>query len=150
MDLDLILACAHHLAVFALVVLLAMEFALLRPGLTPEALRRLGAIDIGFGLSAGIVLIVGFARVSLGATPSSYYFSNPVFWAKLNLFLVVGLLSIPPTLRILAWRRALASDPDFAPEAGEIGRLRKYLHAELFVLFLIPVAAAAMARGYGG
>ena len=35
---DLILAILHHLAIACLIVLLGFEFALLRPGITPENL----------------------------------------------------------------------------------------------------------------
>ena len=65
------------------------------------------------------------------------------------LFLVVGLLSIPPTLRYLAWRRQARADAAFRPEISEIARVRAYLRAEAVFFLAIPVAAAAMARGYG-
>lgn len=149
MDLDLILASAHHLAVFALVVLLAVEFAILRPGLSPAVLKRLGGIDGAYGMCALLVLIIGFARVFSGSAGSGYYLTNWVFWTKIGLFVIVGLLSIVPTIRILAWRKALAADPGFVPADAEVRGLRRYLHAELGVLFLIPLFAAAMARGYG-
>lgn len=149
MDLDLILACAHHLAVFGLVVLLAVEFALLRPGLQPAGVKRLVGIDGAYGGMALLVLIIGFARVFMGSAGSSYYLTNWVFWTKIGLFVIVGLLSIAPTVRIMGWRKALAADPGFAPADAEVKGLRKFLHAELGVLFLIPLFAAAMARGYG-
>lgn len=149
MDLDLVLACAHHLAVFTLVVLLAVEFALLRPGLAPATLRRLGGIDGAYGATAALVLIIGFARVFFGNAGSGYYLSNWVFWTKIGLFVIVGLLSIAPTIRIMGWRKALAANPAFAPADTEVKGLRKFLHAELGLLFLIPLFAAAMARGYG-
>ena len=42
---DLLLAIAHHLLIFALVAVLAAETVLVRPGLTGNALARLGGID---------------------------------------------------------------------------------------------------------
>ena len=43
--LDLILASAHHVAVFTLVALFAAEFALLRPGLGGARVVQLARID---------------------------------------------------------------------------------------------------------
>lgn len=149
MDIDLVMACAHHLVVFALVVLLAVEFALTRPGLAAPAIRRLAGIDAAYGGMALLVLIVGFARVSMGSAGSAYYFSNWVFWTKIGLFALIGLLSILPTLRYRAWARAAKADLAFSPDAGAVRSVRRLLHAELGLLFLIPLLAAAMARGYG-
>jgi putative membrane protein len=61
----------------------------------------------------------------------------------------VGLLSIQPTIAILKWRKAAAADPAFAPSDAEVAKVRKVMLAELLVFALIPIFAAAMARGYG-
>ena len=60
-----------------------------------------------------------------------------------------ALLSIVPTMRILAWRRALKADHAFSPPPDEIRRVRHFLAYELIVFPLIPIFAAAMAMGYG-
>ncbi|MFN4208917.1 MAG: DUF2214 family protein, partial [Devosia sp.] len=54
MDSDLILAIAHHLAVFALVAVYAAEFALLRPGVSGTQIRQLGRIDAAYGGLAAV------------------------------------------------------------------------------------------------
>jgi putative membrane protein len=74
---------------------------------------------------------------------------NVFFWAKIGTFLVVGLLSIVQTVAIIRWRNALKSDAAFAPPADGIRRVRGYLWAEVALFLLLPVFAAAMARGYG-
>jgi putative membrane protein len=146
---DLILAIAHHLSVFTLAGLLVAEVVLLRPDLSPGRIRQLGAIDAAYGAVAGLVIVVGILRVIFGATGPDYYIHNWAFWLKMAAFLLVGLLSIPPTLAILGWRRRLASDPAFSPDAATIGGLRRFYIAELVAFALIPIFAAAMARGYG-
>jgi len=45
-------------------------------------------------------------------------------------------------------RRARA-DASFRPPAREIARLRRALYAEAALFALIPLCAAAVARGYG-
>jgi putative membrane protein len=145
---DLILAILHHLAIVTLIVLLAFEFALLRPGITPDNLRRVIHVDASYGAVAALVILIGVSRVIWGAKGAAFYISNPWFWAKMASFLLIGLLSIPPTLALLKWRRHAKEDASFRPGDGEIVRLRRFIHAEVALLALVVAFAAAMAR-YG-
>ena len=79
----------------------------------------------------------------------AYYAVNIFFWAKIATFVVVALLSIVPTVAIIRWRNALNSDATFVLPANAIRRVRRYLWAEAVLFLLLPVFAAAMARGYG-
>ena len=148
--LDLILASTHHLAVFILVALFAAEFALVRPGLSGPRLSQLARIDAAYGAVAGIVIIVGIIRVIFGAVGYEYSIGNQAFWGKMTAFLVMGLLTIPPTVAFRRWARAGAEQADYAPPASEISANRRFIHLQAGVLLLIPIFAAAMARGYGG
>ena len=146
---DLLLAIAHHLLVFSLAAILAIELATVRPGLTGAGLRRLGIVDLHYGLIAALILIVGFARVYMGVKGPEAYLGNWAFWAKVGAFALVGLLSAPPTIRILQWRKRARAEPGFALDAAEIKAVRPFLIAELAVFALIPIFAAMMARGIG-
>jgi putative membrane protein len=149
MDIDLILAIAHHLAVFALVAIFAVEFALIRPGLAAPAIRQLGRIDGVYGALAGVVIVVGIIRTVFAAKGWDYYAGNHMFWGKMTAFLLVGLLSVPPTLAIRRWAKGLADSASFAPPAGEIAAARRFIHLQAAFLLLVPIFAAAMARGSG-
>ena len=146
---DLILAIAHHLAVFTLVAIFAAEFALLRPGIESKRLGQLGALDGAYGAVAGLVIIVGIIRVIFGAAGWEYYVGNWVFWAKMTAFVLMGLASIPGTMAMARWRRAAKTDAGFVPEAAEVLRARRMLYVQAALLAFIPSFAAAMARGYG-
>ena len=149
LDLDLIFAILHHLAVFTLVGIMAAEFALLRPGLAGPRLALLGRIDRAYGMVAMLVVVAGFLRVYFGVSGSAYYFGNWVFWCKLGAFVLVGLLSVPGTLAIARWTKQIKALPAFEPDGKSLGIARNFLHAQLGVLVFIPIFAAAMARGYG-
>jgi putative membrane protein len=149
LEVDLVLAIAHHLLMFALLAVLVAELMLVRPALSGRRLERLGGLDLGYGAVAGLILVVGFARVFFGLKGPDYYLANVFFWLKIACFLLVGVLSVPPTRRILAWRGKAKLDPGFEPPAGEIATVRRYMHAEAVVFVLIPIFAALMAR-YGG
>lgn len=147
MDWPLLLACLHHLVVFALVGVFAAEFTLMRPGLDGPRLRQLGRLDLVYGVLAVLIIVVGVIRVLvLGA---DYYLGNHAFWGKMGIFLIVGLLSAQPTLAIRRWLKASKGVPDYVPPAAEVALSRRFVHAQALGFALIPLFAAAMAQGYG-
>lgn len=141
---DLLLALLHHLIVFALVAVLYAQYLLL--GGPPDAtrLRTVGQLDKAYaGLAAGI-LIIGFARAAHGAKGWDFYADNPVFWAKIAAFGVIGLLSAVPTVRFLRWQKQAG-----LPDAQSWHATRRWILAELLLLPLLPLLAILMARGIG-
>ena len=146
MIIDLALAITHHLLILGLIVMVSLEFAWLRPGLTGPDLARLARLDAGFGATAGLIVAVGVLRVIFGIKGYAYYLPNPWFWGKMITFLVIGLLSIPPTLAFLKWKKAQAADPGFTPADADIARLRGLVLWEIRLLALVVAFAAAMAR----
>jgi putative membrane protein len=147
---DLVLAIVHHLTVFGIASVLAAELALMRPAaMSPQTVRLLGRFDLAYGVMALAILVVGFLRVKYGAKGADFYMHNPVFWAKIGAFAVVGLISIRPTLRILAWQKRAKTDAAFVPALDEVGSLRRLMLLEIHVFALIPIFAAMMARGVG-
>ena len=149
MDIDLLLAISHHLVVFLLVAIFAAEFVLLRPGLSGSRIGQLARIDAAYGGVATLVIVVGVLRVVFGAGGWEYYVGNYAFWAKMAAFLAAGLLTIQPTIAIRRWLKATADDAAYAVPASEIAASRRYIQLQAGVLVLIPIFAAAMARGYG-
>ena len=146
---DLLLASGHHLLVFALVAMLVAEAVLLRGGVDGPVLQRLARLDAGYGMVAGLLLAVGLLRVFQGIKGYDFYLHNPWFHAKLGCFVLVGLLSILPTIRFLRWRRALKAEPGFRPALVEVASMARIVRFELALVAAIFVFAAMMAR-YGG
>lgn len=142
-------AFLHHLAAFALVATLAIEFVLIRGELTVRSARRLQLTDMIFGMSSGVVLLVGLLRVFYFEKGASYYFHSWPFLAKLVLFLGVGLLSIPPTLEFMSWRRILKQGQVPALSDARRRQLLRLMHLELAGVVGILACAALMARGVG-
>jgi putative membrane protein len=146
---DLILAIVHHLLVFTLAGILAFEIGTIGFTMKRDDILRVGTVDNWYGILAGVIIIVGFIRAIFAAKGWTYYSVNVFFWAKIATFVLIGLLSIIPTVAIMRWRSALKHDGAFAPPADAIGRVRYFLWAEAALFLLLPVFAAAMARGYG-
>lgn len=147
---DSLLAYAHFVALIGTASLLVAELLLARPTLRADALHRLRMVDGLYGGFAVLTLVTGGLRVFMGLKGSAYYLSNPVFHAKFTLFVLVGLVSILPTLRFLQWSKAAKADVAFTPPADAVQRVRRWLLIELHLLALIPLAATLMAHGITG
>ena len=146
---EVILAYAHFAAIFTMLWFLAKEWTLLRVGADRLDTTALAKADAGFGIAAGLVLITGICRVTLGAKPASFYLHNPVFHSKIGLFVLLGLLSIWPTILFIRWRKARVADPNFRIPDADWRTARRLLIVELHLVALIPLAAVIMARGIG-
>jgi putative membrane protein len=146
---DLELAIGHHIFVFTLVAIIAVEFALLRPGVSGKALADVARLDAAYGGCAILVVAIGVARVAYGAKAAEYYLSDPWFWCKMVAFAGIAGLSIVPTISLLRWQRASRIDSGFVPPAATLARTRRLIAAELALVPVVLGCAAAMAR-FGG
>jgi len=145
--MTVLFAFLHHLAAFALVAALAVEFVLIKQELTVATARKLAITDAVLGGAAGLLLLAGLARVFWFEKGAAYYFHNHAFLTKFSLFIVIGLLSIVPTVEFLSWRRALKQGQTPAVEARKLKRLRMIIHIELAAVVIILLCAAIMAKG---
>ncbi len=145
---DALLAYAHFLAILFLTAVLCAELAVYRQELAAPMARRLQRIDLFFGIAALLVIVTGIARIVFGLKGADFYLHNPIFWTKMGLFLLVGLLSIAPTVHYLRWNATLSAGADsIRDEPSTYGRIRSLLLAEIVVLAFIPLCAALMSRG---
>lgn len=150
MTLEALLAYAHLLAILTLVVFVASEAALCRSEwMNAAVVERLVTVDRIYGIAAVAVLLTGLARVFLGSKGGEWYGGNWLLWLKFGLFVLIGLMSIRPTLRFARWRRALRADGTL-PAADEVRAVRKMVMQQAHLIPLIPLAAVFLARGFGG
>ena len=140
-------AFIHHAAAFLLVAALMVELVVLRNELTTASARSVLRMDMVYGIAALVLLIAGFVRVFYTEKGAAYYFASGSFLVKLTLFIVVGLLSIYPTMQFMRWRKALREQrlPDF--DAATRRKVRMLLHIQLTLVFVIILMAIMMARG---
>jgi len=146
---DFLLASTHHLLAFGLVAMLVTQSVLLSRSIDAPVLRRLSGIDMGLGLTATLLLVVGLLRVFHGIKGAEFYLHNPWFHAKVGAFVLAAALSLLPTVRFVRWRRAQKAEPAWLPLPGEVAAMRRIVRIELALIALILVAAAGMAR-HGG
>ena len=144
-----LMAFLHHLFAFTLVACVVYEFIAYRKGMTIEEARRIQRVDLAYGISAGLLLVVGLLRVFFFEKGVNFYIHSPFFWVKMTAFLIVGLLSIDPTIRYIRWNKSFSISR--APEINEdeFKRTRLILWLEVIGIVIILLAAPLMARGVG-
>jgi len=149
MTATILLASLHHLAAFSVVALLAIEVATFRPPFTVPQATRLQRVDLLFGLSALVLLIVGLMRVTWFEKGPAYYWHDLFFLIKFAAFLIAALISIYPTVVMRSWSRSLRGG--VAPQVSAVcrARVRLCLMCELTAIAVILPCAALMARGAG-
>ena len=133
----------HFIAIIVLAGALVIENLAISRTITREDARNLARVDAVYGISAGLVLLFGLILWLWVGKPAEFYTDNPLFHAKLGLFVLVGLLSIYPTVFLLRNRK---TEAETLPVPAVIPWL---LRAELLLLVFIPVLAVLMARGIG-
>ena len=149
MTLEAILAYLHLLAILTMVVFIASEAALCRiEWLNAAVVERLAKVDRIYGIAAVAVIATGVARTWWGMKGTAWYWTNPLLHLKLTLFIIVGLISIFPTMRYLRWRKALRATGALPAEA-EVRKTRKLVMIQAHLIALIPLAAVFLARGFG-
>jgi putative membrane protein len=140
-------AFLHHLCAFTLVAAVAIEFVLIRGELTLSAARRLQVTDLVLGVAAGALFVIGLLRVFFFEKGAEYYFHSHAFLTKFSLFIIIGLLSIIPTMEFLSWRGAIRAGRVPVVEARKLRRVTMVIHSELLAIVIILLCAAIMARG---
>jgi putative membrane protein len=144
-----LMATLHHVFAFTVTACLVYEFVAYRRVLGVDEARRIQRVDLVYGISAGLLVAAGLLRVFFFEKGSNYYFHNYLFWTKMALFAIVGLLSVYPTIRFIKWNSTLKDNRSLEIPVDEFKRIRLFLSLELAGIVLILFAAPMMARGIG-
>lgn len=132
-----LVAYAHFAAIFVTLALLVAEVALYGRTLSEQQRRTLNRVDLAYLAGALALIGTGLLRVATSPNGTAFYTHNPVFWTKMGLFVLVAMLSIPPTMHYLGRYGA------------SYATIRAYQSAQLAVFMVIPLCATLMAHGVG-
>ncbi len=149
MTVNAVFAFFHFVAVFGVVATVFLEWQTMSPAPTRAEALRLQRCDRWYGLSAMLLVAVGLLRVYYFEKGGAFYFGNPFFNAKMALFVLVGGVSIYPTLRFIKWRAQMRDGAAPTVSADEHRRILWSLRAELVLLLAAAFCASLMARGIG-
>ncbi|MFO0500474.1 MAG: DUF2214 family protein [Pseudomonadota bacterium] len=131
----------HILSIISLVSLLTSEFFIIKNPIDDKILRLLKKIDLYYGILAGLVLATGLARIFL-EKGLEYYIHSYVFWLKMMLFIIIGSISLLPTLLFI--KAKAGADID----AAQYIRLKKAILLQIMIVPFVVLCAIYMARGY--
>jgi putative membrane protein len=149
MILPALLAYGHYFSILLVISSLVTELFVFGRILSAREMKILQRADAFYGIGAILVLITGFLRIYNFGKGPDYYFSNAVFLAKLGIFIIVGLLSIYPTIVFLKWRKLKTAGEGIELDINQYKKIRHFILLETILVFMLPLLAALMARGIG-
>lgn len=113
--------------------------------MTRGELTRVARVDAVYGIAAMTLLAAGLTLWLGGfGKPAVYYTKNWIFHTKILLFLVIGLLSIKPTIFFIKQRKGDQQELIDIPSS-----IIMMLRLELTMLVVIPLLAGLMSHGIG-
>lgn len=144
MELEIFIRYIHFLCIIAIAGVITAEHLLLQPQMNRGEIKRLAKIDLIYGISAIIMVAAGLAMWFWVGKPAEFYSENWIFHLKVGLAIVLGLISLPPTLFFIKHSKGEPEEMVNIPK-----HLIMWIRMELLLLVIIPLLAVMMARGVG-
>lgn len=142
---EIVVRYLHFIGIFTWISALVAQWLLLKPTLKREEIQRIAKIDTVYGISAVVVVGMGLTLWFGVGKPAAFYNSNGIFHTKVFLAVLVGILSIIPT--VFFARNRKGEDPQELIEIPT--KVRRTVLIELVLMAIIPLLATIMATGIG-
>lgn len=141
-------AYGHYLSILVMTAAITAERLTVKPNMSIDEEKFMGAADITVGISGVAVLVSGYYRATQYGKGWDFYSHEPIFWVKMAFLGIFGGLSLFPTITIIQRLVKIQQEGAIEPMSEELAvRMTKVLNAELTALAFIPLAATLMARG---
>lgn len=140
---EILVRYMHFIGIIFLASGLISTHVLAMGELTASQFKRVVFTDAVYGIGALLVLIAGILLLVKVGKPAEFYTKNPVFHAKITLFILMGILSIFPTRYFLKNRKFSGASIQIPKKIIMIIRM------ELLLLLIMPLLASLMAKGVG-
>ena len=141
---EILVRYVHFIALFVWIGALTSEHLLLKPQMSRAEIARLARIDAIYGLSAVLVVAAGLTLWFGVGKPADFYSSNWIFHTKVGLAIIVGLLSIYPTVFFIKNRKGQEDEIIDIPS-----NVKLLIRIQLAFMLVIPLLATLMAKGIG-
>ena len=105
-----LVAYVHYLGIILCFGSLLFERLTLKVGLNRNETISMIIADVVYGLAGVAILVTGILRVKYFGQGGDFYTGNPVFWIKVSLYIIVGLLSLYPTTTYILWAIPLSKN----------------------------------------
>lgn len=134
----------HFIGIMVVFAMVFAENVMLSERVSRAKVNRLLKVDGIYGLFSIVVVAAGLYLWMGVGKPEEYYTNNHIFLTKVGLFIVVGILSLWPTIFYFKNRKG-----DLADEVAVPKIIRIIIKVELVLLIVIPLLATLMAQGVG-
>ena len=142
-------AYIHYLGIILCFGALIFERITLKKNLSKNETIYIIIADLIYGIAGLAILITGILRVKYFGQGGDFYTSNPIFWIKVSLFIIVGLISLYPTTTYVLWAIPLSKNKLPIISENLVKRFKLIIVAELVGFAVIPFFATLMSRGIG-
>jgi len=147
MSIEILVRYLHFISIFTMVSSIVVELVLVKPKLTRNEIKRLSVVDGVYGLSAVLVVAMGLTLWFGVGKPANFYTNNWIFHSKVGLAILMGILSIYPTVFFMKQRTKKGANGD---ELVDVPKgIKRTICLELLLVLIIPLMASMMAKGVG-
>ena len=144
-----LVAYVHYLGIILCFGALIYERIILKTNLSKKETISIIIADVVYGIAGLAILITGILRVKYYGQGGEFYTSNPIFWVKVSLYIVIGLISLYPTTTYILWAIPLRRNNLPVITEDLVKRFRLIITTELVGFVVIPFFATLMSRGIG-
>ena len=139
----------HYLGIILCFGALLYERIFLKENLNRKEVINMIVADVIYGIAGLAILITGILRVKYFGQGGEFYLNNPIFWFKVSVYVIVGLLSLYPTTTYILWAIPLSKNELPIISDNLVKRFKFIIGTELACFAMIPFLATLMARGIG-
>ena len=144
-----LVAYVHYLGIILCFGALMFERIILKINLSKNETISILIADVIYGIAGLAILITGILRVKYYGQGGEFYTGNPIFWFKISLYIVIGLISLYPTTTYILWAIPLSKNKLPVISENLIKRFKLIILTELVGFAIIPFFATLMSRGIG-
>jgi len=144
-----VVAYVHYLGIIICFGALMFERIILKINLSKNETISIIIADLVYGIAGLAILITGILRVKYYGQGGEFYTGNPIFWVKVSLYIVIGLISLYPTTTYILWAIPLSRNNLPVISENLVKRFRLIITTELVGFVVIPFFATLMSRGIG-
>ena len=144
-----VVAYVHYLGIIICFGALMFERIILKINLSKNETISIIIADLVYGIAGLAILITGILRVKYYGQGGEFYTGNPIFWVKVSLYIIIGLISLYPTTTYILWAIPLSRNNLPVISENLVKRFRLIITTELVGFVVIPFFATLMSRGIG-
>ena len=144
-----LVAYVHYLGIILCFGALMFERIILKMNLSKNDTISIIIADVIYGIAGLAILVTGILRVKYFGQGGEFYTSNPIFWIKVSMYILIGLISLYPTTTYILWAIPLSKNKLPVISENLVRRFKLIITTELIGFAVIPFFATLMSRGIG-